>query len=637
MECQKIEEIMKAVGDDEELRYEVFTNCMNSSRPNLVVSALSSYLNAHCITNSGIAEIAKKTPQAVVSMIKSNEADFPKPYNIYGTNYYISEDVVNWLIDNNKIVRNESDEIKKEYLYGTEKTVVFTGGPGNGKSTISVSAACNSIVKPLKRILTAGGSADTENLIKLHYKKNCINYVVFHYGESCNDSIPIPITENNVKRIKEELKKCKLRAKELREKGKVDELQGTYVEFVLQPNDKISKLMSDCRIDILTFVDTPGLDNKHSGESVSIADIIVVVLGDRDDIESISEKIKENIVPKTGTCQYVYLYNNRYALNVNEADNWDLDYEEYLNYAKEDLADYSSGLENLKDELVIGTTLSACKPFESLICVPNFSMEPGEVDDFFFSKFCIKLKEAFNNSLYFTELNNFDVETLGGKFLYLMNKHLNGMINELNKEQKYGFAEFVNEKHGRTKSLDNYRIEHFFNMSMGDLKNYFYNKFSKYKTDSENEDSAAVIRMVYLTINEGLMNRVHYGQGAHPWEDVNSPTQMICEEVLSMKIANSKGKDYYIAVLSSNGITSNSWNYVYVTNTAWCRAKLIISNKYKLPDFKAANLIDYIKVCHFLPSILVQSVLAYQKINPSYWEQNSYDEVLDEIMEGIHL
>jgi hypothetical protein len=175
---------------------------------------------------------------------------------------------------------------------------------------------------------------------------------------------------------------------------------------------------------------------------------------------------------------------------------------------------------------------------------------------------------------------------------------------------------------------------------MRNLKNYFYDSFSKYKTEAYDERKSSVIRMVYLTINEGLMNKVRYGSGSHPWEDINSPTQMICEEVLSEIIIGNMQNKSYCQILKENSIESKSWSYVYVCNTDLNKAKLEISNKYKFPSFKAKNIMAYIKVCHFLPSILVQSVLARYKINPSSWKRVDYSDyynVIDNVMKDVEL
>ena len=463
-----IREIMNQLSNEE--RIELFKNIANSSSDKEIMSFVTDYLNTCFITISGIAEIAKKSSQATLSMIKSNIIDFPDAYNINGTNMYIKNDVVDWLINNNKIPRNEDDNIRQEFLYGNQKSVYFTGGPGNGKSTICASGAEKSIVPYLKRILTAGGSADTENLIKLHFKKNSVNYVIFHYGESGNDSIPIKINSDNIERIKDELKKCKNVVKSYRDDGKIEECIGTYVEFVLEPNRMMSKLMNECNIDVLTFIDTPGLDSSHSGDSVAIADIIVIVLGDRDDVESITKKIKDNIVPQTGAAQYIYLYNNRFAFDYEESDD---SYNISLNEAKEDLKDYVDGLKNLQDELVIGNTLSACNPINSLICVPNFSRNVGIIEEFFFNKFCEKIKEALSNSSYVMELNSFDMDSLSKDFLELLNEHIKMFVDNIPKDTLYDINSFIDEKHGRTKSLDNYRIEHNFTKAICNLKEYF--------------------------------------------------------------------------------------------------------------------------------------------------------------------
>ena len=629
----EIKRIIEKIKEDKELQFEILENCINSNDPKLIVPIMEKYLDSICITNSKIAEIAKKTPQATRSMIKSNEGDFPEAFNIQGTNYYIKKDVIEWLINNNKIPRNEDDDLKAEFLYGNEQIIYFTGGPGNGKSTICASGADFSIVPHVKKILTAGGDADTENLIKLHFKKNSVNYVIFHYNDSCNDSIPIRIIDENIDRIQEQLGEFKKEAKRYRENDEKEKLMHTYVEFVLSPNEILLDLMNQCNIDILTFIDTPGIDDNHQGDSIAMADIIVVVLGDRNDIKNIAEKIKTNIVPATGATKYIYLYNNRFALT--ESDNAEEVYNEFLEEAKVDLQDYVEALKILQDELVIGNTLSVCRPIESLICVPNFSRKAGAIERFFFTIFCNKIKESIDNSSYLIELNNFESQASANSFFKLLNKEMEAFFKKLNDNSLYGFSEFISEGHGRTKSLDNYRIEYNFEEAITELKKYFYESFSKYKTEKADEYEASVIRMVYLTINEALMNKVHYGYGSHPWEDVNSPTQMICEEVLSEKIIENDKNLSYCEILKENSIKSNSWNYVYICNTDWNKAKLEVSNNYKLPSYRVKDLVEYIEVCHFVPAILIQSILCINKMDTLDWKSADYSryfELMDKIM-----
>ena len=93
----------------------------------------------------------------------------------------------------------------------------------------------------------------------------------------------------------------------------------------------------------------------------------------------------------------------------------------------------------------------------------------------------------------------------------------------------------------------------------------------------------------------------------------------------------------YCQLLKENGIVSKSWNYVYTNSSPWNYAKILISDYFNLPDFIASNMEDYIKICHFLPSILVQSVLVYFKIGPSEWENRNYDRLLEQIMNDISI
>lgn len=610
-----------------------------------VTYVLSSFFNDnnHYVKLSDIAEIAQRTPQATLSMIKSNEDSFPKPLNICGTNIYPKMSVNQWLINNNKIARSDEDKICSQHLIGTNKTAIIVGGPGNGKSTIAMGFAHSSVVKTLKKIFTSGGSADTENHIMIHLSKVGINYVVFHYPESANDTIPIEINEKNISRIKVELEKSKEKAMELRSKDDEEskkELAGTYVELVLKPNDAIQLMMNRCNIDILTVIDTPGIDSDHVGESVSSADVVLVALGDRNNTGIIAKSIRDNIIPKTGTAKYIYLYNNRYSISADFLPNEKCleIYNENLNNAKEELVDYQQDLKELQTDYIIGSTLSACKPMDSLICVPSFSLSPDKTDMFFYTQLGEKLEEAFNNTLYLEELNAFPSDNTSYDFFIKIMKEQLDLYRQTIKGGTYNVNTFISEKHGRTKSLDNYRIENIFNHVISDLKFVFFDNFKKYRSEDYSDNKAAAIRLAYLTINEGIMNKVQYGKGYHPWEDINSPTQMICEEVLSDFVYNESKESYdstYCEILSNKGIKSYSWNWVLTENTDWNKAKLLINSEFSFHNFNSLDLGELIKYSHFLPSILVQFVLSYKRQNETDWKSVDFENIYKPLINQV--
>lgn len=594
---------------------------------------LRSFFNTEALyTVTDIATLTGKTAQAVASMIRTNK-DFPKPLRVKDTNYYFPEPIITWLVDNNKLNQNDVETIQKAHFYGTQKSIVIVGGAGSGKSTLFSGFVDDSVSHLIKLIFSGAGKADTESSIVMHLSNVGINYVIFHYADDI-DTIPIEITESNVEKIQKELSKLKERAKELRNSeisDSTEKLAETYVELVVNPSLIMQNLMKVCNFGVITITDTPGIDSEHSGESVATADAVIVVLSDRNDTDTIFKAIADNIIPKSGPSKFIYVYNSRFALPADYLSDEEIEkkYQLALNDALLGMEDYMEDFKSLHSDVVINTSISAYKPEDTLLCMPSLDKNNvNKTDESFYQRLSEYLVSAFSTSQYAQELRAFvsEDEETHNFFSEIIKKVLEQIIPDIEQNEGYNVNSFIEEEHGRTKTWDGYRIDKAYKKLVLYLKENIYKFFEVYKTEDFSDNQAAAIRLAYLTMCEALMNRIQFGFGTHPWEDVNSATHMLCEEILADDIVtrcispnDGVSRLSYVQVMLKNKIKSGSWNMVTTRETDWTIAKLQLIHKYGLAQKMTKNLSETMILVHFIPSMVLQTVLAYYGKSEELW------------------
>jgi len=217
------------------------------------------------------------------------------------------------------------------------------------------------------------------------------------------------------------------------------------------------------------------------------------------------------------------------------------------------------------------------------------------------------------------------------------------IVKSISFGNNYNFQKFIDEHHWRTKSQDEYRIERAYYDGFRNLKDLIFSDFSQYRTDDPNIDDnfASIIRMAYLALDEALKNKVSLGFGTHHFEDTSSPTQMICEELIfPAKKCEFSNSDDYVDALCKYGVKSNSWNRVECTLTDWNYAKIRCVRNAKLFEAYTNSLEDYIKICHFVPSIVIQAILVVFKIVGAQWDQSKvseYNRVANQVMSNVNI
>lgn len=613
---------------------------------------------------------------------------------------YLRQEVYHWLQQQNKIPTG-NDVIKEDTLCGKGKHICFTGANQIGKAAICASFAKSELVPHLRKIFAENDVENIDDLLQIHFKRNAGNYVKFYYGDGSGDSVPIAIHEGNVQRIRKELQRCAEKvnpfiqwsgeggiAEEVCGHQQSNTVLGTKIAFFLEPNLYLLGVMNRCNLDYLTF-HTIGryneINRKMCIRTESQADVIVSVFGDvhtdfqkfrdaddaREAVSLLGNLHQTDTFSRTGPTESIFLYvpkdfalDEKDCLGTTQLKHF---YNAHFQITQQKvLQNYEQVFQGGVRKNVAFQGVPMGNMIESLVCVPNFEQSCQALWDLFCKKFCKKLQKALTQSRYLQERKYFEGRTLPDKFFEIYHKQILSIAKTFpfGKEYYYGISQFMQERHGRTKDLDQGRLDQAFCEALYTLKKHLHNQLALYQAEDCDAETAAIVRMVYLTLFEGLRNDCSYGYSKYHREMPDIHTQMLCEEILSEKLLDEDlrkkhdeeyrkyaeeqkeevtteqlERNHYWRTLREEGnIQIGSWDSldVELDSTDWGRAKLVVSQYHNLPsEIKTRNLRDYIIWCHFIPSLLIQAVLAYKRMTSDDWDKKEYDtyiSVMDRAM-----
>ena len=367
--------------------------------------------NGFLIDKAGIAKLIGITQSGVSDMInRYNKRDhddklrFPDPISFCDKTYYISEEVQQWLTKYGKVVKNGT-----VVTYGKKKSICLSGQPGTGKSLFWTLFVAIDLL--LREIVSKAGSACTQSLTYITISSDITDNYVRIVSEN-KDFEPgfIIVNEENKNRIKGILNSYNEYIKQL---DKDYDLEKEYIEFYLKPSDKCKNILSKLDVSQLQFFDTPGIDDKHHGEALINADMLLVFLGNRGNIKEIVDVIKP-IVPYALASKMQYIYNSSNRLIANQAD-----YDSLENELKTVMNDYKDELSELQKDSIIMNSAAIFEPENNFLVLPQITSEatppafremlkPGE--ELFTDKACDSIIRTFNNTPLESTLENISPE-----------------------------------------------------------------------------------------------------------------------------------------------------------------------------------------------------------------------------------
>ncbi|EHK2365041.1 hypothetical protein [Clostridium perfringens] len=602
--------------------------------------------NGFLIDKAGIAKLIGITQSGVSDMInRYNKRDhddklrFPDPISFCDKTYYISEEVQQWLTKYGKVVKNGT-----VVTYGKKKSICLSGQPGTGKSLFWTLFVAIDLL--LREIVSKAGSACTQSLTYITISSDITDNYVRIVSEN-KDFEPgfIIVNEENKNRIKGILNSYNEYIKQL---DKDYDLEKEYIEFYLKPSDKCKNILSKLDVSQLQFFDTPGIDDKHHGEALINADMLLVFLGNRGNIKEIVDVIKP-IVPYALASKMQYIYNSSNRLIANQAD-----YDSLENELKTVMNDYKDELSELQKDSIIMNSAAIFEPENNFLVLPQITSEatppafremlkPGE--ELFTDKACDSIIRTFNNTPLESTLENISPEEFNS-CKDTFTKLIRNYIQELNdhflvnkSSSKYTKETFTKIKHGRTKDADNYKVvSSLYHLRQSALL-FLYNKFLQYQQCDYDQTNKKIIILAYTLLAEALKGNYKLGYGIHPFEDFLCETQMIEESICANDIilADPELTDtsIYAKTLSDNNIFSASWNFVYLNRTIYAKDKLHIIKEYSLYKYSAETLEGLICATHINATIALLYLRTILKINNKDVESLSYNDrkqFYDEVM-----
>ncbi len=355
----------------------------------------------------------------------------------------------------------------------------------------------------------------------------------------------------------------------------------TYIETYHGPSEFCKEIMQECNLEMLEFVDTPGVSGKVDFPRIAKSDLYMfLVKPDNEDEAETLLKIVDSIKAEVATSKVAFLY-KREGLFLTLKK-----YEKARNRVKQDMLEYSELFEDLKGN-IISTQLDILEPASHCILFPTMDEEDFSLpEELFLTDIKSKLLEAFKNKDTASWDKEFQeiLEKQGSKARELVFEIMSQIPkHEFKvKEKEYSIADFMVEKHDRVKTKDENRIVSSLRGAYFAETQKLYSYFSKFKSQCYPEEwQQIIVKYIYKKIMDSVNADRGAGDSWHHWEEPHVRTMIVAESVFADKVLdNVNGKEYksdaYRKALQEGEISSGSWNYVYCKNDKEALKKLEI-------------------------------------------------------------
>ena len=407
----------------------------------------------------------------------------------------------------------------------------------------------------------------------------------FQLSNSENDSDEILVLKEEIKKISnkefefaksdsqsmlEKIEKVVRLINKIEKNNPVREKSYNYITVYLRPSEYAKKLLKETGLRYLEIIDTPGVSGDVEVAQVSKADMYVFVLRAENLQEAATlKKIVVQLKPFTASSKVSFLYRTEETITRNE------DYAEADMATQKDIVAFENSFDDLK-KCIIDTDLDVSNISQNAIALPPMNSKyPTLAEERFLERFTDKFKAAFDveeqvkqEQLAFEKVIKEEKSAVSYTLMLLgkIPKH------EVMKKglKPYTDFQFINEKHNRVMTGDNYRL-------LNDLKNAYaeealllYKSFEVY--DENNTPEAwkkVLVKFIYRTLVRSAEKDWVLGISYHFREDYPTRTMLVEESIagsvvynaVSVKLKEEK-TDAYIEALKQFGILSKTWGYV---------------------------------------------------------------------------
>ncbi len=399
---------------------------------------------------------------------------------------------------------------------------------------------------------------DSDEILALKEEIKKISNKEFEFAKS--DSQPMLEKIEKVVRLVNKIEK----------NNPVREKSYNYITVYLKPSVYAKKLLKETGLRYLEIIDTPGVSGDVEVAQVSKADMYVFVLRAENLQEAATlKKIVVQLKPFTASSKVSFLYRTEETITRNE------DYAEADMATQKDIVAFENSFDDLK-KCIIDTDLDVSNISQNAIALPPMNSKcPTLAEELFLERFTAKFKAAFDveeqvkqEQLAFEKVIKEEKSAVSYTLMLLEKIQRHELMKT--DQEPYTDSQFINEKHNRVMTGDNYRLLNDLGKAYAEEALLLYKSFAVY--DENNTPEAwekVVVKYIYRTLIRSAGKDRGLGISYHFREDYPARTMLIEESIAGAAVYNAvfnkpkeKKLDAYKKALQCFGILSKTWGYV---------------------------------------------------------------------------
>ena len=368
---------------------------------------------------------------------------------------------------------------------------------------------------------------DSDEILALKEEIKKISNKEFEFAKS--DSQPMLEKIEKVVRLVNKIEK----------NNPVREKSYNYITVYLKPSVYAKKLLKETGLRYLEIIDTPGVSGDVEVAQVSKADMYVFVLRAENLQEAATlKKIVVQLKPFTASSKVSFLYRTEETITRNE------DYAEADMATQKDIVAFENSFDDLK-KCIIDTDLDVSNISQNAIALPPMNSKcPTLAEELFLERFTAKFKAAFDveeqvkqEQLAFEKVIKEEKSAVSYTLMLLEKIQRHELMKT--DQEPYTDSQFINEKHNRVMTGDNYRLLNDLGKAYAEEALLLYKSFAVY--DENNTPEAwekVVVKYIYRTLIRSAGKDRGLGISYHFREDYPARTMLIEESIAGAAVYN---------------------------------------------------------------------------------------------------